>query len=64
MRRRREPGTIATVSSERIHVALEVERGVEPITGFLQTPSGGTQPFTGWLELTQLLEAIRASSDL
>jgi hypothetical protein len=45
-------------------VVLEVEPGVEPITGLLQTPSGGTQPFTGWLELTQLLEAIRASPNL
>jgi len=47
----------------RIRVALELESGVEPITGILRPPVGDPQPFTGWLELTQLLEAIRASAD-
>jgi len=46
----------------KIHVTLELDSNVEPISGVLQLPTSSPQPFTGWLELTQMLEAIRTSS--
>jgi hypothetical protein len=49
------------MAPERIHVALELDPGADPIAGVLRPPAGEPQPFTGWLELTQLLEAIRAA---
>jgi hypothetical protein len=48
------PSTIQVLSGARC--------SVEPIAGVLRQPSGGdAKPFTGWLQLTQLLEAIRHS---
>jgi len=58
------PGsTIDQMSSPKIQVLIELEPGTEPITGTLQQPSSGDRnQFTGWLQLTQLLEAIRSST--
>ena len=51
------------MSSPKIQVLIELEHGTEPITGTLQEPStGDRKQFTGWLQLTQLLEAIRTSA--
>jgi hypothetical protein len=52
--------TIAAMSAPRIPVLLELDPDHEPIVGVLRQPPGtDAKPFTGWLELTQLLEAIR-----
>ncbi|MBV8998361.1 MAG: hypothetical protein JO304_04830 [Solirubrobacterales bacterium] len=51
------------MSSPKILVLIELEPGTEPITGNLQQPSSGDRKqFTGWLQLTQLLETIRNST--
>jgi len=51
------------MSAARIPVLLELDRGHEPIAGLLQQPPGThAQPFVGWLQLTELLEAIRRSA--
>jgi hypothetical protein len=48
----------------RIPVLLELDPDHEPIAGVLRQPPGtDAKPFTGWLELTQLLEAIRCPAD-
>jgi hypothetical protein len=51
------------------HVALDdpgaagAHPGVEPIAGTLQqSTKGDPKPFTGWLQLTQMLETIRRSA--
>jgi hypothetical protein len=48
------------MSSSTIQVLLELGPGVEPIAGILQKPrDGDPKPFTGWLQLAKMLEAIR-----
>jgi hypothetical protein len=48
------------MSPSTIQVLLELGPGVEPIAGILQQPpDGDPKPFTGWLQLTKMLEAIR-----
>jgi hypothetical protein len=48
------------ISPSTIHVLLELGPGVEPIAGILQQPpDGDPKPFTGWLQLTKMREAIR-----
>ena len=48
------------MSPSTIRVLLELGLGVEPIAGSLhQPPDGDPKPFTGWLQLTKMLEAIR-----
>jgi hypothetical protein len=51
------------MSPSTIRVLLELDPGIEPIAGILQQPpNGDPKPFTGWLQLTQMLEAIRRSA--
>jgi hypothetical protein len=51
------------MSPSTIQVLLELDSGVEPIAGVrLQPSDGDPDPFTGWLQLTQMLEAIRRSA--
>ena len=51
------------MSPSPIRVLLELDPGIEPIAGILrQPPNGDPKPFTGWLQLTQMLEAIRNSA--
>lgn len=59
MRRAMPQPTIASMSAPRIRVLLELDPDHDPIAGVLQQPPGAdAKPFTGWLQLTQLLEAI------
>jgi hypothetical protein len=54
---------MAHMSPSTIQVLLELDPGVEPIAGTLQqSTEGDPKPFTGWLELTQMLETIRRSA--
>ncbi|MGD0197591.1 MAG: hypothetical protein ABSC56_06765 [Solirubrobacteraceae bacterium] len=41
-------------------VVLDLEAG-EPISGVISGPGGPPQSFRGWLELTVVLERVRAS---
>ena len=51
------------MSPSTIQVQLDLDPDVEPIAGILQPPPDGhPKPFMGWLQLTQLLEAIRHSA--
>ena len=51
------------MSRSRIQVLSKLDPRAEPIAGTLQRPSGGDlKPFTGWLQLTQMLEAVRRSA--
>jgi hypothetical protein len=48
------------MSPSTIQVLLELGPGVEPLAGVLQPrPDGDAKPFTGSLQLTKMLEAIR-----
>lgn len=40
-----------------VKIILEIDRAADPITGRLQRKDGPIAEFTGWLELTQALEA-------
>jgi hypothetical protein len=42
-----------------VKLSLDLEPGVDPITGRLELADGSVRSFTGWLELTQALEAAR-----
>jgi hypothetical protein len=46
---------------EIAHLELDLERGVEPITGQLRTDHTPARPFAGMLELIALLDRERAS---
>jgi len=49
----------------RIRLLIEVEPCATPITGTLQRqPHGEIERFTGWLQLTEALEAARRASSL
>jgi hypothetical protein len=43
----------------RLKLSLELDLGIEPITGRLLRADGTSSTFIGWLELTQLLETAR-----
>ena len=46
-----------------IRLQLELDPGVDPIGGIVRrAPNGEPTPFTGWLQLTEMLEAIRRSA--
>jgi hypothetical protein len=45
-----------------IRVDLDLVADVEPIRGQVRAAHGDVQPFSGWLELIQLLEVVRISS--
>ncbi len=48
------------MSPSTVQVLLELGPDLEPIAGILQQPpDGDPKPFTGWLQLTKMLEAIR-----
>jgi hypothetical protein len=44
---------------ERTTVVLELDRGGERISGIARNEGEPGQSFSGWLELTSLLESIR-----
>jgi hypothetical protein len=48
------------ISRSTILVLSKLDPRVEPIAGVLQRPSDGD--LTGWLQLTQMLEAVRRSA--
>jgi hypothetical protein len=48
--------------SAPLKVALELDRGTGPIAGRLLRADGTAMVFTGWLELTQALEAVRETT--
>jgi hypothetical protein len=51
---------MAHMSPSTIQVLLELDPGIEPIAGTLQqSTEGDPKPFTGWLQLTKMREAIR-----
>lgn len=39
-------------------IVLDVEAGAQPIRGFLRSESGRPEQFSGWLELTRVLERL------
>ena len=42
---------------------LEVDMASQPITGtFAPADGGDPQPFTGWIELTRAIEALRTAT--
>lgn len=48
-------------SDPRIVLRLEVDPEADPITGTLGGGDRERRPFTGWLELTDEIEAVRAA---
>ena len=49
------------VPSVQVRVVLDLEADAEPIRGSMTGTDLPSQPFYGWLELADLLEAARAS---
>ena len=47
-----------SVAKQLIRLALEVERGSEPIRGSLEGERGEHRQFEGWMELAAALEAM------
>ena len=45
-----------------VEVGLGLDVGTEPIRGHVHDVRGTALPFTGWLELIQLLDQIRSGS--
>lgn len=45
----------AGASEDEIAIALVVSRASEPIAGTIRLPQAPAVPFTGWMQLTQLL---------
>lgn len=39
-------------------IVLDVSPGARPIRGCLRSETGQPEPFTGWLELTRVLERL------
>jgi hypothetical protein len=50
-----EQATPAGVSQDEIAIALRVHRASDPIAGTITLPHAPPVPFTGWMQLTQLL---------
>lgn len=50
----------AMQKAEPVQILLQLESG-ETISGQIRVQSGPNQSFYGWLELTNLLEGIRAA---
>jgi|tagenome__1003787_1003787.scaffolds.fasta_scaffold20368655_2 hypothetical protein len=51
--------TIAHMPST-IRLQLELDPALDPIGGIVRhPPTGAPMPFAGWLQLTEILEAIR-----
>jgi hypothetical protein len=48
---------------EPVRLAVELDRGAEPIAGRLRRADGSTSEFIGWLELTQALEDAQRQED-
>ncbi len=42
--------------AETAVLQLELEIGSDPIRGTLTDPAGASQPFSGWVELGEMLE--------
>jgi hypothetical protein len=55
------PPMTPTPGRRPIRVDLELVPDAEPIRGQVRDADGAAQPFSGWLELIQLLELVRIS---
>jgi len=42
-------------------VRLAIDTGSEPISGWVSDATGVSKPFHGWIELTGVIEAVRAA---
>jgi hypothetical protein len=52
---------IHTVRDGEVHLKLTIEVGSEPISGSVSLGSGQPQPFRGWIELVERVEAARSA---
>jgi hypothetical protein len=43
------------------HLHLEIEPGSDPIAGSIRGPDEEPKSFSGWIELTEAIEAARAA---
>jgi hypothetical protein len=43
------------------HLHLEIEAGSDPIAGLIGGPDEELRSFSGWIELTEAIEAARAA---
>lgn len=50
-----EKTALAGATDDEIAIALIVRRASDPIEGTITPPHGRPVPFTGWMQLTQLL---------
>jgi hypothetical protein len=51
-------------TDQRLVLRLEVDREADPITGILSQPGEVSRSFTGWLDLTDVIESIRRPDDV
>lgn len=50
-----------TRCTAQLRVAIDV--GSEPISGWVATGAGVSRPFQGWIELTAVIESVRAAAE-
>ncbi|MCP3804462.1 hypothetical protein NLX83_34860 [Allokutzneria sp. A3M-2-11 16] len=48
------------IDSQTLRLQLDLMKDAEPIKGSVRDAAGTAHPFTGWLELVQTLERLRA----
>lgn len=46
----------------RAHLELAIDLDSDPITGSVSNGTHGMRPFTGWIELVAVIEAVRSSA--
>jgi hypothetical protein len=54
---------ITAMAQTTIRLLIELQLAAAPIAGTIQPqPNGQSEPFTGWLQLTQAIETLRRSA--
>lgn len=52
---------LGDVEGTTAHLHLEIEAGSDPIAGSIGSPDQEPRSFSGWIELTEAIEAARAA---
>jgi hypothetical protein len=52
---------LSDVAGTTTHLHLEIEAGSDPIAGSIGGPDEEPRNFSGWIELTEAIEAARAA---
>lgn len=50
---------LLTVETGTAHLRLAIDVDSDPISGSVSNGTGGSRPFSGWIELVSVIEAVR-----